>query len=195
MTPVYKFSASSIKGRTNYGSMLAGNSAFKPTSFESIATVSGTGSSGTISFSSIPATYTHLQIRIYAKNSSATSLYSRLNTDTGSNYAWHRLAGSGAAASAGSGSTQTRMVVSGFINDISTSNPYVAIIDILDYANTNKYTTIRTLTGQDNNGSGEVALSSGLWQNTAAVNAIEIYAGGGNFGTESRFALYGIKGV
>lgn len=186
--------SSLLQGMPKDRSFLAGNEAYIPSDFESIATVSGTGSSGTISFTSIPGTYAHLQVRIYAKNSSATSLYSRLNSDTGSNYAWHRLASNGTTASAGGSSTQTRMAVFGFINDISTSQPYSAIIDILDYVNTNKYTTIRTLTGQDNNGSGEVALSSGLWQNTAAVTAIEIYAGGGNFGTESKFALYGIKG-
>jgi hypothetical protein len=57
VTPVYKLSASSVTGRTNYGSMLAGNPAFAiPTDFESIATVTvGGGGAATVTFSSIPS--------------------------------------------------------------------------------------------------------------------------------------------
>jgi hypothetical protein len=74
VTPVYKLSASSVTGRTNYGSMLAGNPAFEfPTDFESIATVTvGGGGASSISFTSIPATYKHLQLEIYGKNNRGT---------------------------------------------------------------------------------------------------------------------------
>jgi len=70
VTPVYKLSASSITGRTTYGSMLAGNTAYELIGdFESIATVSvGSGGAADVTFSSIPATFTHLQIRYIVKN-------------------------------------------------------------------------------------------------------------------------------
>ena len=67
------------------------------------------------------------------------------------------------------------------------------IIDILDYANTSKYKTVRIALGSDRNGSGEVGLFSGLWQSTAAVTTIAINCGQ-NYTTTSQFALYGIKG-
>jgi hypothetical protein len=61
MTPVYKLSASSVTGRTNYGSMLAGNPVFLDTAFESIATVS-VGSGGVSSVTLVlSCTYKHLQ--------------------------------------------------------------------------------------------------------------------------------------
>jgi hypothetical protein len=71
----------------------------------------------------------------------------------------------------------------------------VAIVDILDYANTSKNTTTRVLSGWDNNGSGIVSFNSGLWVNTAAVNSITLRQGEGTqFASNTTAALYGIKG-
>jgi hypothetical protein len=69
------------------------------------------------------------------------------------------------------------------------------VIDILDYANTNKYKTTRTLGGFDANGSGEQGLFSGLWMSATAVTSIDLIATSGNWTTDTRFALYGIKGA
>jgi hypothetical protein len=66
------------------------------------------------------------------------------------------------------------------------------VIDILDYANTNKYKTMRTLSGYDANGSGNVGLFSGLWMNTAAVTSINLLTFYDQYATYSSFALYGI---
>jgi hypothetical protein len=69
------------------------------------------------------------------------------------------------------------------------------ITDILDYANTNKNKTFRTLYGMNTNGSTDVlGLRSGLWMNTAPITSINITSSGGNFAQHSRFSLYGIKG-
>ena len=66
------------------------------------------------------------------------------------------------------------------------------VIDILDYADTNKYKTARILCGADNNSAGEVGIFSGSWRNTAAITSIQINLA--NFTEGSKFALYGIKG-
>ena len=66
------------------------------------------------------------------------------------------------------------------------------IIDILDYANTNKNKTIRSISGIDNNGSGDVSLTSNLWMNTAAITSFEIGGFGVNLAAGSRIDLYGI---
>ena len=70
------------------------------------------------------------------------------------------------------------------------------VFDVLDYADTNKYKTGRSLFGSDGNGSGWIMLSSGNWRNTAAITTIQLRpsAGGNTFVTNSSFALYGIKG-
>ncbi len=172
--------ASSMKGATN--------------SYESIATVSvGAGGQSTISFTSIPSTYKHLQIR-YINTTSTTNqnLVVTFNSDTGSNYAWHRLLGDGSSAIADASSTTTGMTIGR--SGGNSSSFAGGVFDLLDYANTSKYKTARTLYGTDQNGSGLIFLASGLWQNTAAVTTITFTPASGNFAQYSSFALYGIKG-
>jgi hypothetical protein len=174
--------------------MLAGNTTWNPFipagAYESIATANGTGSSGTISFTSIPSTYQHLQIRFLAFTSAAMNINVRFNSDNAANYAYHQLVGDGASASA-AGVASSSVMFGGY----ATGSQYgVGVIDLLDYANTNKNKTMRSLHGSDANGSGLVLLRSGLWQNTNAINRIDLIAGSGNFTTASSFALYGIEG-
>jgi hypothetical protein len=163
-------------------------------SYESIATLNGTGSSGTISFTSIPSTYIHLQIRWIGKSTS-TGTYTILtmNGDSANNYATHSVFGTGSTAS-GEGYNANSSMSGGFLTASSETGIGSAVLDILDYKNTSKNTTLRGLTGRDNNGSGTAALLSGAWFNTAAVNRIDIAVNAGSWSTISQFALYGIKG-
>lgn len=181
------------------------------TSYESIATVTvGSGGSATITFSSIPATYTHLQIRGIVQTNRGTysvdNMIFRFNSDTASNYAWHYIFG---------GYTTTPIVESGhgsaasfmYNLNVSTSVPGTTfaglVMDILDYANTDKFKTVRTLNGFDVNGTagtgsygGTITLNSGLWRSTSAVTSITFAPETGtNFAQYSQFALYGIKGA
>ena len=202
MTPVYKLSANSVKnGRTVYGSMLAGNPVYVvPTDFESIATTTvGSGGSSTITFSSIPGTYSHLQIRCIGRGTVAQGemqIFARFNSDSGSNYSNHLLRTDGASAFAIGSASDNK--ISGIVR-MSAANATSGIfgggvIDILDYANTNKYKTLRSLGGVDANGSGQIYYKSGLWMSTSAITSISIgIDDGGNFAQYSHFALYGIK--
>jgi hypothetical protein len=173
------------------------------TSYDSISTVTvGSGGSASVTFSSIPATYTHLQIRGISKTDRANrfgdTFNVRFNSDTGSNYAWHELYGNGGAATASAGASATFMrlgrtsAVDAAINDIFGAQ----VIDILDYADTNKYKTTRSLDGDDLNGEGYVGIWSGLWQSTSAVTSITLIPNlGTNWVQYTQFALYGIKGA
>lgn len=160
--------------------------------YESIATVTvGSGGASTVTFSSIPSTYKHLQIRYFLKaNAFAAWNQVRYNSDSGNNYTYHELYGTGSSVGAGN-STGVNGWNFNYNNSGTAFN--VGVIDILDYANTNKYTTSRNLHGYDENGSGVVALTSGLWLNTAAISQIDL-VGGTSFLQYSSFALYGIKG-
>jgi hypothetical protein len=171
------------------------------TSYESIQTVTvGSGGQSSISFSSIPSTYKHLQIRALAKTN-VSSGYSQIvlnfNGDTASNYNNHQLYGFGASAGAQSAGSQP-VLYNGYIsaNFGSTANMFGAtIIDILDYTSTNKTKVTRGLSGIDMNGSGAVTFGSGLWLGTTAINSITVGNDtGSNFVQYSSFALYGIKG-
>ena len=166
-------------------------------SFESIATATGTGSSGTITFSSIPSTYKHLQIRWMSQVDAGTNgtynTYIQLNSDAGNNYARHTLDGDGASATATGADSVTAPQV-GLSTRNSDTALGVSIIDVHDYASTTKNKTIRIFNGADRNGAGSVQLQSGLWMNTSAVSTISIINFNGNFKTTSVFSLYGIKG-
>lgn len=168
--------------------------------YESIASATGTGSSGTITFSSIPSTYVSLQIRFIGRVTNADTadnLFLRFNSDSGSNYAWHYLEGDGGTATASGAVTQTR-ILSGRVSAANATAGIVGagVIDIHNYASTTQNKTVRVFTGLDRNGSGNVRMDSGLWINTSAVTSIQLTNGSGtNFTTDSVFALYGIKGA
>lgn len=169
--------------------------------FESISTVTvGAGGASTITFSSIPATYKHLQLRMICRSSysgydAPVIKVGNTTIDTGANYAWHYLYGDtgGVGSSGSSSTTDTRL---GKTADASmTSNVFgTKIIDILDYSNTNKYKTIRALGNFDNNGTGQIELDSILWMNTSSITDIRFTLyNSGNYVQYSHFALYGIK--
>lgn len=169
--------------------------------FQSIATTSvGSGGQATVTFSSIPSTYKHLQIRAIGRTDRASQTvdsfriqFNSITTTT--QYRSHFLLGNGSTtASADEGNT-AGIVAYRTTASSSTSGMFGAsIVDILDYADTNKHKTSRCLGGTDQNGSGEVYLGSGVWMNTAAISRIDIVPNSGtNFVQYTQFALYGIK--
>jgi hypothetical protein len=166
-------------------------------SFESIATTAGTGSSNTITFSSIPSGFKHLQLRGYTYGSGGGASNARItfNGDTGSNYASHYLLGDGASASASGAASQTFAWYSVYASSAGSTNGIpVTIVDILDYGSTSKYKTIRVLSGYDNNGSGRIYVYSGLYMSTSAITSFDLKnEDGSNWSTNTRYALYGIK--
>jgi hypothetical protein len=94
------------------------------------------------------------------------------------------------------GSSATESYLRRFATAQSTANVFgAAVLDILDYADTSKNTTFRHLGGFDNNGNGEIWITSGLWANTAAVSSIQIGPDGQNndLSVYTTLALYGIK--
>lgn len=175
-----------------------------PSSYESIATATGTGSSGTITFSSIPSTYQHLQIRYIAKDTRTgtnDNLRIRLNNDTSTNYARHTLRGTGATVDATASTSATWIDCNNAIADTPTGTTNmmgVGILDLHDYASTTKNKTLRIINGFDynytNSTDGIISLYSGLWMSTSAVNRIDLISSGTAFNTSSVFSLYGIKG-
>lgn len=158
----------------------------------STATVTSGGAS-TLTFSTIPSTYKHLQIRMTTLASVTSNVLLQLNGDAGNNYYWHELFGEGTTASAANSGAQVAFIKTGYTNSSSASYPGASIVDIVDYANTNKNKTVRALTGSDSNGSGYVLLRSGLWTSTTAISSITIYLASGSFSQYSQFSLYGVN--
>ena len=171
--------------------------------FESIATTTLSTATASVTFSSIPATYKHLQIRMINRvvgnsiGNTNSNVLMRFNGDASSNYTRHLLYDQGGLGSAGT-ANNTSIFTSAAPNSTNTSGIFgAAVVDILDYANTNKFKTTRTLGGYDNNGvaGNRLNLESGVWRDTGAITTILIYPDNSETWSQySHFALYGIKG-
>ena len=184
---------------TVLGSLSSGVAA-STSSYESIASVTATGGETSLTFSSIPSTYVAIQIRGIARDTQAVNylipINMTFNSDSGTNYAWHRLEGNGSTVGAsGTGSTNYVYLATSSIGDSATASIYGStLVDIQDYASTTKYKTARALSAADKNGTGGyMTLVSGLWMNTNAITSITLTSGGTAFKSGSTFALYGIK--
>jgi hypothetical protein len=188
-----------------YASQISGHLWAPSGAYDSIATTTvGAGGVSSVTFSSIPQGYTHLQVRGIVRTtatgaSDSNYMLTSLNGDTTTtNYRTHALYGDGGTAASISNHSYGGALYSGVApKDTNTAGIMGAfVIDILDYKNTSKNKTIRTLTGADlNNSAGIIFLSSALWINTSAVNSLTFsIAFAGNLAQYSQLALYGIKG-
>jgi len=182
-----------------FGITASSNMSTKLTDFYQIATTTvGSGGATDVTFSSIPQDYTHLQIRVISRANAAIGddlLRFQFNADTGSNYSYHTLSGNGSSAASSAATSTSFLITQQSPGNNRTSNTYGAyIVDILDYKDTNKFKTIRSIGGYDANGTGELGLSSGNWRSTNAVTSIKLYIGIYNLSQYSSIQLYGIKG-
>ena len=164
--------------------------------FEQIATQVLGSNTTSVTFSSIPQTYKHLQLRIATRTDGGSSdtLTMAFNSDnTASNYRHHILYSDG--GSVNSTSTANNRFVTFVASAAQASNIFTgASVDILDYTSASKNTTVRSFYGTGLNGL-YVGLQSMIWFNTAAVTSLTLdQVVGSNFVTGSRFTLYGVKG-
>ena len=195
-----RVTASSIsQGFPKSRSLLAGNYAYGGGATWLIERINvGSAGASSVTFSSIPQTFKHLQVRGFNRSVSASTggmwckIY--LNGDTATaNYYSHALYGQGTSAlSEAHGTTVTQY---SFFTCHTGDNSWGSVVmDVLDYRSTNKYKTSRFLSGFDANGSGYLMLTSELWMNTNAVTSLVIDNTGANFAQYSSFALYGVVG-
>jgi hypothetical protein len=181
----------SLKSGISTRSGMAGNTLIYPGSYESIASATvGAGGVASITFNSIPSTYTQLQVRMSLINASTNTWVYIDFAGTSPVYS-HAVYGDGATANAGAFSNSYSRIIGYSSGD--TVNPGVIITDILDYANTNKNKTVRSLFGYDMNGpTGFTGLISNLYNSTSAISSLTISCGT-NFAQYSSFALYGVN--
>jgi hypothetical protein len=164
-------------------------------SYASIATVTApTGAIGNFLFTNIPQNYRHLQLRFMcrvASGSAGDEAYLAFNGAT-TEMMGHQMFGDGASTTSAGNQYTTVMFTTRVIGTGSTANAFsVGIIDILDYNNTSKGKTVKTVSGWDANGSGQVYLGSGAWSNLSPVTTL-LFRSNSNFAQYSHAALYGI---
>jgi hypothetical protein len=171
-----------------------------------IATTTLATTTSSITFSSIPQTYTHLQIRGVAQGNSPSvnseTFRIQLNGDTAANYSTHGPYGSSYSGSGGVGTTgvinaASATAISAFDFPRDNSSYFAPIVyDILNYTNTSIYKTVRSIAGTDMNQTGYswLGIYSGLWLNTAAVTSVRVFPNADSWKANTKFTLYGIKG-
>lgn len=166
--------------------------------FEAIASTTLSTATSTVTFSSIPGTYEHLQVRCYARATGGTQythIQGRFNGSTSSIYDDHYLFGDGSGAVVDRGINQTFHYWFRIPGGSAAANCFgVYVVDILDYASTNKNKTTRLISGWNQNTTvGEAWLASHSWRSTSAITSIELVSGSGNFAVGSVFSLYGLR--
>jgi hypothetical protein len=160
-----------------------------PITYDNIATTTLSSAASTITFSSIPATYTDLRLVLLLRSAATQYVTFRLNGDSGSNYSYTWLDGSGSAAASGRGTNDSLIYISQ--RTITSGQNAFFTLDLFSYAgSTNK--TILTTNNQDENGSGFVGTQVALWRNTSAINTINLTSGVSIYGIGTTATLYGI---
>lgn len=157
--------------------------------YEPIATSTLGSAASSITFSSIPGTYTDLRIVLVGTVTDIVDLIMQYNSDTATNYSYTRLQGNGTAAATDTTSNNANIRIS--FGNPSTSIPFLITNDIFSYAGSTYKTSLTTFSG-DTNGAGSVGRTVGLWRSTSAVTSVVMTASGSTWKSGTTATLYGI---
>lgn len=162
--------------------------------YEAIATTTLGSNTTTITFSSIPGTYTDLVLvaNCGKKNNVSNTINIRVNSDSGSNYSTTRLWNdSSNAASDRQTSASNMHTQSPQYNAVES----IFLVYFMNYANTTTYKTVLGRQNTANLGTGGIGATCSLWRSTSAITSIQLeldFGSGNQFITNSTFTLYGI---
>jgi hypothetical protein len=160
------------------------------TTYDSIASTTLGSAASSVTFSSIPQTYTDLVLVITGNNNQGTAYGNQLifNNDTTGNYSYTRISGDGTSAGSGRASNETSGS-GGFTNN-QTDQMTLSVNQIQNYSNTTTNKTWLLRTGDTGD---RVFAYVGLWRKTEAISTIKVQIGVGTYDAGSTFSLYGIK--
>ena len=167
-------------------------------SYDSLATITvPSGGLASVVFAGIPTGYQHLEISGIVRSTASVTdgnTNMRFNADSGSNYNGHYLFGNGSGTASGGGGAGTAIDTIRLTGASSTANMFGSgTISILNYSNSTRFKTTKTLGSNNQNGLGLIILFSGLWLNTSPITSITLTPSSGSFAEYTQFALYGVK--
>jgi len=158
--------------------------------YEPIATTTLGTSASTITFSSIPATYTDLRVVFATAGQSASATTQlRFNNDSTTIYSRTTLIGDGASATSGRTTSGTNITLG---NALDSTNPSLLTADVFSYAGSTNKTVLANI-NNDRNGTGFVSNLVGLYASTTAISRVDLICNGGTYNTGTTATLYGIK--
>jgi len=160
--------------------------------YEPIANATGTGSSGQVTFSSIPGTYTDLILVTHYIDVQIDNLGLRFNSDSGSNYSRTSMYGTGSSRSSSKNSNQTYAYTM-YKDTNTTTDPVYATTQIMNYSSSATYKNLINRTGTKSGSTYNVFLQTLVWRSNNAITQIDIYSGNANFSTNCKWTLFGVK--
>ena len=166
--------------------MAAGNT------YEAIATQTLGSAAASVTFSSIPGTYTDLVLIVNTGDTTNAGIYMQFNGDTATNYSYTRLTGNGSTVTSQRSSNTAKTLVMGASISVPSTVTGMFMLNIMNYANT---TTYKTTIGNESAAASGFVAKAFLWRSTAAISSILLADDGGNILAGSTFSLYGIKGA
>jgi hypothetical protein len=161
--------------------------------YDPIATTTLGSAQATVTFSSIPQTYTDLILITQGRHNSSgvnKDVYLQFNQDTATNYSSTRLYGDGSSALSDR-LTGWTAVWDGYWSGTDVSGRSMTITQIMNYSNTTTYKT--TLTRQQAISHGSVWATVALWRSTSAVTRLDLTIPSVSFDTGTTFSLFGVK--
>lgn len=160
-----------------------------PLTYDSIASASSLGGLSTVSFTSIPSSYTDLRLVVSARTSSATQLYLRFNADATTNYGTFSLLADGFSMAQYIDSGTSRIN----LTEVNTIGTNVSVfetwtIDVMNYAASRQKSCLISASQRN----AQIMYKVATWTDFGAINTVEIGVTAGSFNAGSRVALYGI---
>lgn len=168
-----------------------------PSSRILIASNTLTSSAASVTFSSIPSTYTDLVVRYSARGATnIDTVTMRINADSSVLYSYRSLQGNGGSASStndGGGDTQISIPYGVVGSTLTASTFSSGEIYVPNYTVAQNRQISTHQTQENNAASSGMAVTAGLYRSTTAISTIALFGSAGNFASGSSFFLYGLK--
>lgn len=162
-----------------------------PSTYEPIQTQTLGSAASSITFSSIPDTYTDLVVVVQGTYSTSDAIISlRYNNDTGTNYSQTSMYGNGSSALSYRSIDASSIQVGWYPNPGGAAVVSNMVINVFNYSNSTTYKT--SISRGDTTNVQGVAVRVGLWRNTAVINRIDLVMSAGNLQTGTTATIYGI---
>jgi hypothetical protein len=163
--------------------------------YDLISTLTSTGSSTVLSFTSIPATYTDLRLSIRPSASGLSTSKITINNVTSADYSYINLnAGrSGFGDSRAAGDTKLTLQAGSASYTLNNPDVNTFYMDFIRYADTTVFKTIITYLGYDRGDGGQVGQFVCMWNFTTAINRIDFILDSNTLNSATTATLYGIK--
>ena len=153
--------------------------------YTALATYTSDGTESSLSFGSIPSSYRDLVLVVSGTASTATQIFGRFNSDSGSNYSNVYMRG---YSSGTQSSSSTQSYLQGTYLGSSATQ---LIMQVMDYSATDKHKTV--LTRLDRDGATQTFALAERWASTSAVTSIDLTLNSGTLSSGTTLSLFGIE--